>query len=279
MQQFQQRKQQEIQALTGQLQQLQSSIDSTQQLMSAALSGQADAASQALSDAQSSQAAAAAEMGQTLQSAGAAVAGALDSLRESLQAQSAGLQAFSQQQQEATKAAQEAAAAGLARAKDAVSSVGTSVQQLHGVAQNTAEAVDSKLASFAAEFESSMAQKQQALVAQLGSLLAGFVQDRQDAVAAAVADMKQQLAAGQRELSGAASGAAAAVDGCMSKLKVCAHALENCAQAGASFDCLTANQAAGPSMSRFSRLNLNLCVFVRVHAPPCCVHLTMLAGC
>jgi hypothetical protein len=159
-------------------------------------------------------------MGQALQSAGKAVAGALDSLRGSLEAQSTQLLAFSQQQQEATAAAQQAAAAGLARAKEGMLAVGASVQQLNGVAQNTTEAVSCKLAAFAADFETSMEEKQQALVEQLGSLLAGFVQDRQQAVAAAVAEVKQQLADGQQELSGAAAGASAAVDGCISKLAV-----------------------------------------------------------
>lgn len=220
VEEFQQRKQQEVQALSSQLEQLQSSISSTQQLMSSALASQADAAGQALAAAQASQAASAGEMGQALQAAGQAVKSALDSLRVSLEAQSSQLLEFSRQQQEATAAAQEAAAAGLACAKGDVASIGTSVQQLSGVAQNTTEAVNSKLAAFAADFESSMAEKQQALVDQLGCLLAGFVHDRQQAVAAAVAEVKQQLLEGQQELSGAAAGASAAVDGCISSLKV-----------------------------------------------------------
>lgn len=217
---FQQRKQQEVQALSSQLEQLQSSISSTQQLMSSALASQADAAGQALAAAQASQAASAGEMGQALQAAGQAVKSALESLRGSLEAQSSQLLEFSRQQQEATAAASQAAAAGLTRAKGDVASIGTSVQQLSGVAQNTTEAVNSKLAAFAADFESSMAEKQQALVDQLGCLLAGFVHDRQQAVAAAMAEVKQQLLEGQQELSGAAAGASAAVDGCISNLKV-----------------------------------------------------------
>lgn len=150
-----------------------------------------------------------------------AMAVALDSLRNSLSAQSSQLAAFSQQQQEATAAAQEAAAAGLARARDGLVSIGGSVQQLQSAANTTTEAVSSKLAAFAVNFESTMAEKQQALVSQLGSLLAGFVQDRQQAVTAAVAEVKQQLEAGQQEVAGAAAGASAAVDTCMGKLKVC----------------------------------------------------------
>jgi hypothetical protein len=220
VEEFQQRKQQEMQALSSQLQHLQSSISSTQQLMSDALSSQAGAAGQALSAAQASHAASADEMGQALQTAGKAVAGALDSLRGSLEAQSTQLLAFSQQQEEATAAAQHAAAAGLARAKEGMLAVGASVQQLNGMAQGTTEALSNKLAAFAADFETSMEEKQQVLVEQLGSLLAGFVQDRQQAVAAAVAEVKQQLVDGQQELSSAAAGASAAVDGCVSRLAV-----------------------------------------------------------
>lgn len=217
---FQERKQQEIQSLASQMKQLQASIDGTQQLMSAALSGQAGVAEQALSAAQAAQAASAQEMSSALQAAGASVADALDSISRSLQAQSAQLVAFSQQQQEATAAAQQAAREGLRRAKEGMVSVGGSVQQLHGVAQGMADTVNSRLTAFAADFEASMVEKQQVLVAQLGALLAGFVQDRQEAVAGAVAEVKQQLEAGQQKLSGAAAGTAAAVDSCISKLKV-----------------------------------------------------------
>jgi hypothetical protein len=160
-------------------------------------------------------------MGSAMVDASKAMAVALDSLRSSLTAQSSQLAAFSQQQQEATAAAQEAAAAGLACARDGLVAIGGSVQQLQSAANTTTEAVSSKLAAFAADFESSMAEKQQALVSQLGLMLAGFVQDRQQAVAAAVAEVKQQLEAGQQEVAGAAAGASSAVDSCMGKLKVC----------------------------------------------------------
>lgn len=188
--------------------------------MSAAISSQAEAAGEALSAAQASQAASAREMGQALQTAGKAAASALESLRGSLEAQSSHLMAFSQQQHEATAAAHSAAAAGLARAQEGLVAVGDSVQQLHGMAQSSNSTVCNKLVVFAADFESTMAEKQQALVEQLGSLLAGFVQDRQQAVAAAVADVKQHLADSQHQLSGAAAGASAAVEGCKSKLAV-----------------------------------------------------------
>jgi hypothetical protein len=209
-----------MQALAGQLEQLRSSIDSTQQCMAAALSSQAAAAGQALSSAQASQAASAEVLGQALQAAGKDLSAAFDSLCSSLTAQSAQLVALSQQQQEAAAAAQATAAAGLARAQESLRFVGAGVQQLQGVADNTAEAVNTKLAAFAADFEASMVQKQQVLVAQLGQLLAGFAQDRQQVVAAAVAEVQQQLVAGQQELSTAAAGATAAVDGCMTQVKV-----------------------------------------------------------
>lgn len=196
-----------------------------QQLVSAALSSQANAAGQALSAAQTTQAAAAEELAEALQASGKAAASALDSLRSSLEAQSSHLVAFSQQQQEATAAAQKSAAAGLARAREGMLSVSTSVQQLQGMAQSTNSAVCNKLAVFASDFESAMAEKQQVLVEQLGSLLAGFVQDRQQAVAAAVAEVKQQLVDGERQLSGAAAEASAAVDGCIGKLTVSKHQL------------------------------------------------------
>jgi hypothetical protein len=216
---FQQRKQRELQGLTRQLGELQASISSTQQLLSDALGQQAEAAGQALSGAHASSAAAAGALAAALQATSASFAAAADALAASLQSQSSQLAAFATEQQAAAAAAHEVAAAGFARAKQGLTGIATAVRHLDSLAGSAAAAAGDRLASFADDFGASLAHKQQLLLAQVGVLLADFVADRQAAVASAVADLKQQLVEGGQQVAAEARELTAAADGCISTLQ------------------------------------------------------------
>lgn len=218
--QFQVRKEKELAGLKSQLTQMQASITSTEQLLSTALQQQADAAAAALSSAESSQAAAAEEMAAALQASAAASAAALQALSSSLQSQATQLASFAQEQQTAAQAAQQLAAAGFGRARSSLRDIGSSVQDLGKLSEATAAAASDSLATFAAEFEESMVAKQEQLLAQVGSLLAGFVAERRQAVAGIVAGVNQQLGEGRRQLAAATAQITAAADSCAGALEV-----------------------------------------------------------
>jgi hypothetical protein len=173
-----------------------------------------------LSAAQSSEAAALQELRDAMQSAGDNMAAALAALSSSLQAQGSQLVGFAKEQHAAAQAAAQAAAAGFGRAKEAVAGISSSVRSLGSLSANTTAAAGDSLAAFAAQFEESMAAKQEQLLAQVGSLLAGFVQDRRQAVAGMVQGVWQQLGEGQRQLVAAAAEVTAAADGCVTALEV-----------------------------------------------------------
>jgi DNA repair exonuclease SbcCD ATPase subunit len=218
--QFQQRKQQELATMTSQLAQLQQRINSTDTLLGQALRQQADTAASVLNSAQTSEAAAAQALHEAMQSAGEGMAAALAALTSSLQAQGSQLATFAKEQQAAAQAAAQGAAAGFGRAKEAVAGISSSVRSLGSLSQSTTAAAGDSLAVFAAQFEESMAAKQEQLLEQVGSLLAGFVQDRRQAVAGIVQGVRQQLGEGQRQLVAAAAEVTAAADGCVTALEV-----------------------------------------------------------
>lgn len=220
---FQQRKQQEHSGLSSQLEQLQADIAETGKWLSAAVAQQADAASAALAQSQATQREMAEELQQTMQLAASETATALSELVTSLQAQSRHLTSFGQQQQAACQSVQQLAAAGFKRAKDSLQEIGRTAEEMGNLSKVNNAAANDRLSRFAADFETSMAEKQQQLLAQVGSLLAGFVQDRNTVVAGMVANLQQHLGDGQTQLAAAAGQLTSSADNCVVSLKVSDH--------------------------------------------------------
>lgn len=217
---FQQRKQQELADLSSQLTKMQANISSTEQLLCRVLAQQTTAASAALADVQASEAAAADEMSQVLRAAAVSTAAALRALTSSLQAQGSQLATFAKEQEEAVQTAQQLAAAGFTKAKQSVLDIGSGTKTIRNIAEATTAAARDSLSMFAADFEASMAANQEQLLAQVSSLLTGFVQDRKAAVAGMVQSVQQQLGDGRRQLAAATAELAAAADGCITALEV-----------------------------------------------------------
>lgn len=218
--QFKHRKQQELSSLSSHLAEMQTQIVSTEQLMARAVAHQAETASAALRDVQASEAAATAEMQQAMNTAAEAMTAAVSGLTSSLQAQSGQLMRFAQEQEAAARSAQQYATAGFTRAKQSVHDISSKAQSISNLSEATSAATGAALSRFAVDFEASMAAKQQQLLAQVSSLLAGFVQDRSSAVAGMVVSVQHQLGDGRQQMAAAAAQVAAAADGCVATLEV-----------------------------------------------------------
>lgn len=162
----------------------------------------------------------ASETASAADSAQAAAVAAVEALSASISAQAEALREAADAQRAEAQALQASLAAALQEAQARFARLGSGSARAAAGMQQVVSAASGSLADFASSFELGAKRKQEALMAQIGTMLAAFASEQAAAVAGAVDRAKSQLGAGGSAMVEALRGTTEAAEAAATDVQV-----------------------------------------------------------